>query len=198
MNVFTFLAPFYNVIFSSVQKRQGRELLKRLSPLNGKKVLDIGGGTGKFAAQMSSAGADVWLLDASPQMLKRALRLLPSERVINGDSVNLPFADNTFDIITLVDVFHHVRKQEETLNECCRVLLPGGSLYLLEFSPNCLSIRILAGLERLVGEPSLFFLPEDLTKFLQRSGYEEIKTEFIQADEYITQAKKTNLTSKTS
>ncbi|MDO9535738.1 MAG: methyltransferase domain-containing protein [Bacillota bacterium] len=195
MNVFTFLAPFYNIIFSSVQKRQGKELLNKLSPLKGKKVLDLGGGTGKFAAQMFSAGADVWLLDASPQMLKRASRILPSDRLILGDAKNLPFSNNTFDIITLVDVFHHIRNQEDTLSECYRILRPGGSLCLLEFSPECLTIRVLAGVERFFGEPSLFLSPEDLTGLLKKAGFIQIEIQYILVDEYVTQAKKPMLQS---
>lgn len=190
MNAFTFVAPFYNVIFATVQKRQGKELLNRLVPLAGKKALDLGGGTGRFAAQMTSAGADVWLLDASPQMLKRARRVLPPERVVTGDAGNLPFSDHTFDVITLVDVFHHIRAQESTLDECYRVLKPDGLLYLLEFDPSCLSIRVLAGIERLLGEPSLFLLPNKLTALLDKAGFREVETEYILADEYITKARK--------
>ncbi len=190
MNVFSFVAPIYNFLFSAVQKRQGKELLSRISPLEGKKVLDLGGGTGRFAAQMSCSGADVWLLDASPQMLKRALSVLPAERVFSGDAADMPFPDNTFDIITLVDVFHHIRNQEDTLSECYRLLLPGGSLYLLEFAPDSLPIRMLAGVERFLGEPALFLSPENLTGILKKAGFALIQTEYILTDEYVTQAQK--------
>jgi ubiquinone/menaquinone biosynthesis C-methylase UbiE len=189
VNVFTALAPFYNVIFAGMQKKQGKKLLNRLSPLEGKKVLDLGGGTGRFAAQMSSAGADVWLLDNSQQMINQAVRVLPSERVISGNAANLPFSDNIFDIITLVDVFHHIRNQEETVNECYRILIPGGCLCFLDFSPNALSIRVLARLERLLGEPSLFLSPDELAELLGKAGYVNIETDIF-AREYILQARK--------
>ncbi len=190
MDFFTFAAPFYNTILSAVHKRQGKELLKRLNPLQGKKVLDLGGGTGKFAAQMTSAGADVWLLDASPQMLKQASRVLPAERVILGDAVNLPFPHSSFDMITLVDALHHIRKQEDTLSQCYAALLPGGSLYLLEFHPKYLAIRALAALERIVGEPACFLTPKELTGMLTKTGFVQIETKKILAYEYITLAKK--------
>lgn len=190
MDVFTFLAPVYNIIFSPVQKRQGKELIKHLPSLKNKKVLDLGGGTGRLAMQMACAGADLWLLDASPQMLKQALRLLPGERVIQGDSVSLPFKDNTFDIVTMVDVFHHLKSQEKTLKECRRVLVSGGSLYLLEFHPGFISIKILAFVERLVGEPCTFILPEDLIKVLKKTGYTKFETNYISTREYITRAEK--------
>ncbi len=102
----------------------------------------------------------------------------------------MPFPDNTFDIITLVDVFHHIRNQEDTVNECYRVLQTGGSLYFLEFAPNSLSIRVLACVECFLGEPSLFLSPEDLTEILEKAGFVHIKTEYILTDEYVTQAKK--------
>ncbi len=190
MDFFTFAAPFYNTILSAVHKRQGKELLNRLTPLQGKKVLDLGGGTGKLATQMASAGADVWLLDASPQMLKQASRVLPNARLILGDAANLPFPHNSFDIITLVDALHHIRNQKDTLNECYRALLPGGSLYLLEFHPEYLSMRVLAALERLIGEPAQFLSPENLTGLLIKTGFVQIKTKYSLAYEYIIQAKK--------
>ncbi len=173
-----------------MQKRQEKELLGRLAPLKGKKVLDLGGGTGSFAAKMSAAGADVWLLDASSRMLQQAAKVLPSERVIWGDAVNMPFCHNSFDIIILVDVLHHFRNQEDALKECYRTLLPGGSLWLLEFSPDHLLVRLLAGLERLSGEPSRFVSPEELDGLLKRTGFSQIKWEYTLAYEYVTQAKK--------
>ena len=172
-----------------MQKRQGKKLLNRLSPLEGKKVLDLGGGTGRFAAQMSSAGADVWLLDNSHQMIKRAGRILPSDRLISGNAENLPFSDNVFDIITLVDVFHHICNQEETVSECFRVLIPGGCLCILDFSPNSFFIRVLAGAERLLGEPSKFLSPEKLAELLGKAGFINVETDIF-AREYITQARK--------
>lgn len=190
MNAFTFVAPMYDLLFSGVQKRQGKELLERLSPLQGKKVLDLGGGTGRFAEQMALNGADVSLLDASPQMLKRAQRVLPRGRICLGDSADLPYPDDAFDVITLVDVFHHIRKQKQTLSECYRVLRPGGCLCFLEFNPECTSIKILAGIERVLGEPSLFVTVGQLGGLLEQAGFTHINTEFLLADEYITCAKK--------
>ena len=196
MDFFTFAAPFYNVLLSAVHKRQGKELLKELSPLQGKKVLDLGGGTGKLATQMSSAGADVWLLDASPQMLRQASPVLPGERVILGEAADLPFDHNFFDIITLVDTLHHIRKQKDTLLECYSALLPGGSLYLLEFHPKYLSIRVLAALERISGEPAQFLTPENLTGLLIKTGFNQIETKYTQAYEYMIKAKKPRVTKR--
>lgn len=190
MNMFTFLAPVYNALLSGLQKRQSRELLNRLATLTDKKVLDLGGGTGRLAEQMLAVGADVWLLDSSPQMLEQARKVLPPERVIHGDATTLPFNESTFDVITVVDAFHHIREQENTLKACLRILRPAGSIYLVEFDPCALSIRILAALERILGEPALFLAPQELEKQLLSAGFTDVSTEYILADEYITHAVK--------
>lgn len=190
MNIFSFVAPIYDVLFSSLQNRQGSEVLHALAPLAGKKVLDLGGGTGKLAARLATADADVWVLDASPQMIKRASRVLPAHRALLGNAEKLPFADYVFDAITMVDVFHHISRQDQALQECYRTLKPGGVLIIVEFNPQRFLVRLLAGFERLLGEPSLFLAPEDLGTMLISKNYTVVRTKSLSSDDYLTVAEK--------
>lgn len=189
MNMFSVLAPIYDTMLGRLQQRQGTALLTRLPEPKGKSVLDVGGGTGRLARRLREAGADTWLLDASSSMLKRAQSVLPADRVFLGDASGMPFADHFFDLATMVDALHHFPRQEQAIRETFRVLRPGGSLYILDFTPQSPSIRVLQRMERLVGETSVFLTPAALTDMLLSAGFSSPQTEYLSAYEYLTQAK---------
>jgi len=185
MNLFTLLAPFYDCFMAALHKRQGEILLAKLTPLGGRKVLDLGGGTGRLAARLAKAGANVYLLDSSAAMLKRAHRLLPGNRIVLGDASSLPFAENSFDLVIIVDALHHFRRQQAALLEAFRVLVPGGTLAILDFNRKSVAVKILARLERLVLEPALFLTAEQLEKLLAENGFVNLQTEMISAHQYL-------------
>lgn len=186
MNFFSLIAPFYDCFMAALHKKQGKVLLARLAPLNRRKVLDLGGGTGKLAAQLEKAGANVWLLDSSPAMLKRARRLLPSNRAVLGDAASLPFAENSFDVVMIVDALHHFRKQEIVLEEALRVLIPGGTLAILDFNRKNAAVKVLSILEQVMLEPALMLTAEQLEKLLAQKGFIKIETEIISAYQYLS------------
>jgi len=107
----------------------------------GQKVLDLAGGTGdlaaKFANQVGSEG-QVVLADINIAMLGEGReRLLNMGTVVDYCQVNaecLPFADNTFDLITIAFGLRNVTDKDKALASMHRVLKPGGRLLVLEFS----------------------------------------------------------------
>ncbi len=102
------------------------------------KILDIGCGTGRFAARLlkRQPAARVWGLDLSPGMLgrcrQRGRALGGRLQVVQGDSERLPFADDTFDAVTCAHSFHHYPRQQTVLREMHRVLRPGGRLLIVD------------------------------------------------------------------
>jgi ubiquinone/menaquinone biosynthesis C-methylase UbiE len=114
-----------------------RLMLKHLAE-HDQRVLDIGCGTGQFAAKVVLANphAHVWGLDLSDKMLEQAQqRCQPlSERLhlVRGDSEHLPFSDNTFDLVTCSHSFHHYPRQHGVVAEMYRVLKPGGRVMLID------------------------------------------------------------------
>jgi demethylmenaquinone methyltransferase/2-methoxy-6-polyprenyl-1,4-benzoquinol methylase len=107
-----------------------------------KQILDIATGTGDLAIMLAREAPDAKIvgLDLSDNMLSYARQKAEKRNFripihfIQGDSENLPFSDNTFDAIT---VGFGVRNFENTikgLEECFRVLKPGGKMTILEFS----------------------------------------------------------------
>ena len=104
----------------------------RSTPL---RVLDAGIGSGALAAVFAGrcqTPVDLTGVDVSSEMLRQANRHLSkrqiSARLILGDVNNLPFADDTFDVILVAHVLEHMTRPEITLSELFRVLKPGGML----------------------------------------------------------------------
>lgn len=107
-------------------------------------VLDVGGGTGLIARYFAEHGSAVTVLDPSPEMLKRAqARSLDTQL---GAAQDIPFADETFELVYSVDAFHHFTNgyesadHRQTIDRCIRELLrvlkPNGTLMLVEFNPE--------------------------------------------------------------
>ncbi|MDH5323199.1 MAG: bifunctional demethylmenaquinone methyltransferase/2-methoxy-6-polyprenyl-1,4-benzoquinol methylase UbiE [Gammaproteobacteria bacterium] len=109
-------------------------------------VLDLAGGTGdlakEFAGRVGPQG-HVILADINAAMLRRGRDRLVDAGVAGNlsivqlDAQNLPFADGTFDRITIAFGLRNVTDKDAALRSMFRVLKPGGKLLILEFSrPN--------------------------------------------------------------
>ena len=124
--------------------------LSRVAP--GARALDLCCGTGDIAFALARRGADVTGLDFSDQMLAvaraRSPRLAaespaagtPNPRFQQGDAQQLPFADGTFDIVTVGYGLRNLTSWELGLEEMRRVARPGARIVVLDFGkpPNAL------------------------------------------------------------
>jgi demethylmenaquinone methyltransferase/2-methoxy-6-polyprenyl-1,4-benzoquinol methylase len=154
-------------------------------------VLDVAGGTGRAARALSGAvdrgagagaadrderdggsdpraGHGVVVVDRSRGMLRVARRR--GHGCLAGDATRLPVATDAVDAVTVVDALHHVRDQRALLDEAQRVVAPGGVVVVADFDPSTLRGRALVAAERLVGFDSVFSTPDDLARFLSRTG----------------------------
>lgn len=106
------------------------ELVRGLLPdplVRGHDVLDVGCGTGSTLADLQRRGARATGVDALPESVVIASGRCPAARVLEGRADELPFADGTFDGVTLLDVLEHVDEQP-ALADVRRVLRPRGWL----------------------------------------------------------------------
>lgn len=87
--------------------------------------LDVGCGTGRWAAQMLERGHQLVTLDASAEALEVAHRNAPGARPVNASAVELPLADDSIDFAFSLGVLHHLPDTEGALREIHRVLGPG-------------------------------------------------------------------------
>lgn len=108
-----------------------REAL-RITP--GMKILDIAAGTGTSSVSYAEAGGDVVALDFSIGMVSVGKERQPQMEFIAGDATALPFEDGTFDAVTISYGLRNVNDPDLALREMLRVVRPGGTLVICEFS----------------------------------------------------------------
>ena len=108
----------------------------------GDKILDIAGGTGDlaraFATKVGNTG-QVVLSDINAAMLNEGRKNLINKGVIGVEFVQLsgeqiPFADNSFDCVSIAFGLRNVTDKDQCIREMYRVLKPGGCMLILEFS----------------------------------------------------------------
>jgi demethylmenaquinone methyltransferase/2-methoxy-6-polyprenyl-1,4-benzoquinol methylase len=105
----------------------------------GSRALDVACGTGDLAIALAEAGrARVVGLDFCRPMLDIAARktdgLAPHVGYVEADALRLPFADASFEVVTIAFGLRNLSSVEDGLQELGRVLKPGGRIAVLEFS----------------------------------------------------------------
>jgi demethylmenaquinone methyltransferase / 2-methoxy-6-polyprenyl-1,4-benzoquinol methylase len=132
-----------NDILSLGQCRYWRSVVARLvAARQGSAVLDIASGTGTSARAFTAAGARCVACDFSQGMLRVGASQATARRrpapgkvsFVAGDALVLPFADATFDVVTISFGLRNVADPRAALTEMLRVAKPGGRLVICEFS----------------------------------------------------------------
>ena len=116
----------------------------------GQVILDLAGGTGDLAREFArtvGARGRVVLADINAEMLEYGRRRLVDAGIAGNvelaqvDAEALPFADNTFDRVSIAFGLRNVTDKEAALAEMHRVLKPGGKVLILEFSRPSKAIK---------------------------------------------------------
>jgi demethylmenaquinone methyltransferase/2-methoxy-6-polyprenyl-1,4-benzoquinol methylase len=109
-----------------------RALRQALAEAPGRRLADIGGGTGNYALALRGEGWDPVVVDRSPEMLARARA--KGLETVQANAQRLPFEDESFDAAAMISMLHHVDDQAAALAEARRILRPGGRLVLKGFT----------------------------------------------------------------
>jgi len=136
-SMFDRIAPVYDVmnrVMTAGLDQRWRRLTARSAVRPGDRVLDACCGTGDLAVQAVRLGGAVTGLDFSPRMLDRARRKAPAVEWVQGDLLELPFEDGSFESATVGFGVRNVADLERGIAELRRVLVPGGRLAILEIT----------------------------------------------------------------
>ena len=173
---FDLLAPLYDKVIAYKDPIKIFELGK--FPLRGV-VLDAGGGTGRISQALVGKADQIIVLDLSFGMLQKASTkngLTP----VCSHTEYLPFPDEIFETVIMVDALHHVCDQIETAQELLRVVKRGGRIVIEEPDIRKFSVKLVALAEKLALMRSRFLSPAKIvalfpgetgTKTIERDGF---------------------------
>lgn len=109
-----------------------RSLRNALEGAPGRRLADLGGGTGNYALALRREGWEPVVVDRSAEMLTRAAA--KGLETVQADAQRLPFEDESFHAATMISMLHHVEDRGAALAEARRILTTGGRLVLLGFT----------------------------------------------------------------
>jgi len=203
--MFARISPRYDLLnhllSANIDTRWRRHVVKKLQPLlaENARVLDVGCGTGDLSIELfERTAARVVGIDFCRPMLQLAKQKAPRLKFIEGDALRLPFADATFDGITIGFALRNLASVEQGLAELHRVLKPQGWLAILEFSEPSVPVvrqfvrfyysRLLPWIGgRFSGSRNAYeYLPDSISKFpnqeklagmMRAAGFESVEFE---------------------
>ncbi len=123
-----------DVLSLGQDRRWRRRVVEAVAPVPGERVLDLAAGTGTSSQPFRDLGATVVPCDFSVGMLSVGKQHRPTLPFTAGDATRLPFADDSFDAVTISFGLRNVVDPDAGLREMLRVTRPGGRLVVCEFS----------------------------------------------------------------
>jgi ubiquinone/menaquinone biosynthesis C-methylase UbiE len=124
-----------------------REVIAAVDPRPTDSILDVACGTGRALRAMAAVATSGRLagLDMSPKMIEEARSIASGIANLEfhvGSAHCLPFEDETFDHVTVMNAFHHFPDQTKALQETIRVLKKGGHAYIADITGHVLPFPI--------------------------------------------------------
>lgn len=170
-------APHYDDSFKLLSGFEKGQLFSVFGDMKGKKVLDLGCGTGRILGELKLFGAEVTAVDISEEMLSKAKKKHPDVEMIVADAENLPFENDYFDVVTATFLIVHLKNPEIAFDEVYRVLKSGG-----EFVLTNINQRKAPKLKTSEGEiviQSYYHRPEDIISKLENCPFKIENNEFV-------------------
>ncbi|MHA1482816.1 MAG: class I SAM-dependent methyltransferase [Candidatus Heimdallarchaeaceae archaeon] len=134
-------------------------------------LVDLGGGTGRVATLFLDYVNECLILDRSFEMMKQAQNKSRNLILVQGSGDSMPFRENTIKQIFVNDVLHHIKNQNETLQECHLVLKEQGNLIIRDYDRKYIGNIFLFIFEKILRFGSVFFSPQELTDQCQEIGF---------------------------
>lgn len=123
-----------DVLTGGLDRHWRRVVTAAIAPRAGERVLDIAAGTGTSSLPIQDAGAEVVAADFSLGMLRKGKERQGGLAFAAADALRLPFADASFDAVTMSFGLRNVADTAAALREFARVTRQGGRIVICEFS----------------------------------------------------------------
>ena len=157
----------YPAVAAEIDDALPAALMAALPPLAGLDVLDVATGNGNAAVRVAEAGARRTVgLDLVPELLDVARERATARGLapgaiewVAGDAEALPFPDASFDVVTSVVGIQFAPRHQVAADELVRVLRPGGTLALVNWTPSGLVGRMFGVLGGHLPAPPSFVSP---------------------------------------
>ena len=158
-----------------------------------KQVLELATGTGLIAKHIVNSADHIEATDASPEMIKQAKQGVKSTKLYFSvqDMFHLPYADQSFDVVIVVNALHIVPEPEKALSEIRRVLKDDGVLVAPTFThaDNAFFGNVKAFFMRLAGFPlHSKWTSHEYLAFLRENGWTVQKSTVLKASFPLTYA----------
>ena len=191
-NMFNEIANYYdrnnNIISLGVHKFVKKAALKHLDIKNNDRILDECAGTGDIAAIIREINpkTDIVGVDFSENMINIARKKYPEITFLQADCTDLPFSNDSFDIIAMSFGLRNIENYQKSIRESFRVLVDGGQFLHLDFGQKNFFSKVFDVIaektififyknripyEYLVSSKREFFTPENLIKEFEKEGF---------------------------
>ena len=157
--------------------------ITRLGDCRGRRILEVGAGTGRDAVTLADLGGRVATLDYVVGSLTLTVKAARAADVtidpVTGDGLAMPFADDSFDVVFHQGLLEHFRDPLPLLRENCRVLKPGGYLVVdvpQRYHPYTVAKRILNRLDRWIAGWETEFSVGELEGLMADQGLDIVRS----------------------
>jgi SAM-dependent methyltransferase len=154
------------------------EITRVLPDLRGRRLLEVGAGTGREAHALADRGATAVALDFSPQALRLSRQISPGVRLVRGDALRAPFRSESFDLVYHQGLLEHFRDPAPLLDENRRLLRRGGLLLVdvpQAFHAYTILKQTLMALGRWFAGWETQYSPRGLRRLIERSGFHAVR-----------------------
>jgi len=169
-------AVVYDWVWSGYIRATTEALLAEAHLAPGERVLNVGCGTGGLEARALAErpGQSITGVDLAEKMLAAARRKTqdaPGARFVQADAHDLPFADDSFDVVMSASTLHYLADPAAALSEGARVVRPGGRVAVLDWCRDFRAMRWMDALLRRV-DPAhrCVFTTAELRALLREAG----------------------------
>ncbi len=152
---FNWLAPFYDRL---IKPTDPAHFIGLAGLPSAGILLDVGGGTGQKSYRLSHLVKTVVIADESRGMLAQAHKKAGLQPV-RSFAERLPFEDEIFERVIIVDALHHVVDHQLTMCEMWRVVKPGGRIVIEEPDIRYVPVKLMAAIEKIALMRSHFIDP---------------------------------------